>query len=112
MACVLERYAFLNIATVLLKHVARQRLNLVCFQGLSILSEQKEVGVYAELHFYEKLRKSNTRNVVSSVLRDGLVRVMRMMCQEKQLKMENEPNASETPLFELTPMVYENEIFC
>lgn len=89
-----------------------QTLNLVCFKGLSILSEQKEVGVYAELHFYEKLRKSNTRNVVSNVLRDGLVSVMRMMCQEEQLTMENEPSASETPLFELTPMVCENEVLC
>eukprot|EP00210_Caulerpa_lentillifera_P007435 g7105.t2 len=83
----------------------------VFLRGLSILSEQKEVGVYTEIHFYEKLRKSRSRNVVSAVLRDGLVRVMRMMCQEGQLRMKNEPFMTAKPLFELTPTVYEEEIF-
>lgn len=80
-------------------------------QGLSILSVQKEIGVYEEVHFYERLRQSRQRKTPSIILRNGVADVMRMMCFRGQIKMDNEPKTTESPLFVLEPIAHENEIF-
>ena len=76
--------------------------------GLTILSEQTEVGVFEEVHFYDRLRNSRLRVAPSAVLRDGVAEVLRMMCYRQQIRMDNEPQTAESPLFEVYPIYREN----